>query len=408
MSEHAEPMVVDVDTGIDDALALLYACAHEEAQILGVSTVVGNVPLSAATRNTRAVLALAGRADIPVWPGAATALSVAVRDASEVHGKSGLGHAVLPEPDEPAHSLHALDSIVAAAHAHAGRLILVATGPLTNIALAVMREPELPRLVKRFVIMGGAYSEPGNVTPSAEFNIWHDPEAARVVFRAFGGVGGAPVTAIGLDVTRKTIIDEADVAAIGARCAGKRAWAGADAFPRGFVALLFRADGEILRSAHFHHARSAGARRRVRSDARRNAPRRRRRRDLGAAHDRRDDRRLARPVGPSRQHRSRRQGRRRALSRPVFRGDGPPRRWAGEGIGRGRIKFGDDDFACETWPYGQENSQARLARRGEVSRVRAAICNSCGKSGLTIRKNSAPKTANQADALIGVRPPSVA
>jgi purine nucleosidase len=221
MSEHIDPMVVDVDTGIDDALALLYVCAHEEARILGVSTVVGNVPLSAATRNTRAVLALAGRADIPVWPGAATALSVSVRDASEVHGKTGLGHAVLPEPDEPAQSLHALDAIVSAAHAHAGRLILVATGPLTNIALAVMREPELPRLVKRFVIMGGAYSEPGNVTPCAEFNIWHDPEAARIVFRAFGGVGGAPVTAIGLDVTRKTIIDESDVAAIAARCDGK-------------------------------------------------------------------------------------------------------------------------------------------------------------------------------------------
>ena len=88
-----------------------------------------------------------------------------------------------------------VDAIVAAAHAHAGRLILVATGPLTNVALAVMREPELPRLVKRFVIMGGAYSEPGNVTPSAEFNIWHDPEAARIVFRAFGGVGGASVIA---------------------------------------------------------------------------------------------------------------------------------------------------------------------------------------------------------------------
>ena len=91
-------------------------------------------------------------------------------------------------------SVHAVDAIVAAARAHAGRLILVATGPLTNIALAVMREPELPRLVKRFVIMGGAFAEPGNVTPSAEFNIWHDPDAARIVFRAFGGVGGAPVS----------------------------------------------------------------------------------------------------------------------------------------------------------------------------------------------------------------------
>ena len=220
MSELAEPLVLDVDTGIDDAFALLYACAHDGAQILGVSTVVGNVSLAAATRNTRAVLALAGRADIPVWPGAATAISNAVRDASEIHGQTGLGHAVLPEPEELSDALHAADSIIGAARSHSGRLILCATGPLTNIALAVMREPELPRLVKRFVIMGGAYSESGNVTPAAEFNIWHDPEAARIVFRAFGGPGAAPVIAIGLDVTRKTIIDESDVAAIASRIAG--------------------------------------------------------------------------------------------------------------------------------------------------------------------------------------------
>jgi purine nucleosidase len=223
MSEHSEPLVIDVDTGIDDAFALLYACAHDQAQMVGVSTVVGNVSLAAATRNTRAVLALAGRADIPVWPGAATALSIAVRDASEIHGETGLGHAVLPEPDEAVRALesHAADSIIGAARSHAGRLVLCATGPLTNIALAVMREPELPRLVKQFVIMGGAYADSGNVTPSAEFNIWHDPEAARIVFRAFGGVGAAPVIAIGLDVTRKTIIDERDIAAIGSRIAGK-------------------------------------------------------------------------------------------------------------------------------------------------------------------------------------------
>ena len=217
----AEPFAIDVDTGIDDALALLYACASDRIQILGASTVVGNVSLASATRNTRAVLRLAGRGDIPVWPGAPAALSIAVRDASEVHGKTGLGHAILPEPDDEAGALHAVDSIIAAGRAHAGRLVLCATGPLTNIALAVMREPELPRLVKRFVIMGGAYAEPGNVTPSAEFNIWHDPEAARIVFRAFGGVGAAPVIAIGLDVTRKTVIDESDVAKIASRIAGK-------------------------------------------------------------------------------------------------------------------------------------------------------------------------------------------
>jgi purine nucleosidase len=221
MSEPAEPLVLDVDTGIDDALALLYACAAPAAEIVGVSTVVGNVGLHAATRNTRAVLALAGRGDIPVWPGAASPLSPASADARHVHGESGLGHAVLPEPPEPVSRTHAVDAIIAAARAHAGRLILVALGPLTNIALAVMREPELPGLVKRFVIMGGAYGEAGNVTPSAEFNIWHDPEAARIVFRAFGGVGGAPVVAVGLDVTRKTTFDANDVAAFGARAAGK-------------------------------------------------------------------------------------------------------------------------------------------------------------------------------------------
>jgi purine nucleosidase len=221
LSQHAEPLLIDVDTGIDDALALLYACALGEAQILGVSTVVGNVSLAAATRNTLAVLALAGRADIPVWQGAPAPLSTAATDASVVHGESGLGYALLPEPIAPAHNVHAVDAIVAAAHSHSGRLVLVATGPLTNIALAVMREPELPRLVKRFVIMGGAFSEPGNVTPTAEFNIWHDPEAARIVFRAFGGVGGAPLVAVGLDVTRKTIIDENDLAALAPRLEGK-------------------------------------------------------------------------------------------------------------------------------------------------------------------------------------------
>ena len=221
MTEHSQPLILDVDTGIDDAFALLYACANRQAHILGVSTVVGNVSLATATRNTRAVLALAGRANIPVWPGAGTVISIASRDASEIHGATGLGHAVLPDPEEPPDPLHAADMIIAAARAHSGRLILCAVGPLTNIALAVMREPDLPRLVKRFVIMGGAYSDSGNVTPAAEFNIWHDPEAARIVFRAFGGVGGTPVIAIGLDVTRKTIIDESDIKAIEARIARK-------------------------------------------------------------------------------------------------------------------------------------------------------------------------------------------
>ena len=217
MSHEPDCLFVDVDTGIDDALALLYACAETHARLVGVSTVVGNVSLAYATRNTRAVLALAGRGDIPVSPGAAAPLAPEPSDARAVHGATGLGYASLSEPGEPAAAAHAVDAIIAAARAHAGRLILVATGPLTNVALTVLREPELPRLVRRFVIMGGAYSDRGNVTPSAEFNIWHDPEAARVVFRAFGGPGGAPVIAIGLDVTRKTTIDGADLEALSAR-----------------------------------------------------------------------------------------------------------------------------------------------------------------------------------------------
>ncbi len=214
------PLVIDVDTGIDDAFGLLYACDSPHARILGVSTVAGNVDLERATRNTRAVLALAGRADIPVWPGCASPILHAPADASIVHGASGLGWAVLPDPPTDEAASNAIDAIVAQAYAAKGELVLVATGPLTNIALALMREPALPRLVARLVLMGGAFREAGNVTPAAEFNIWHDPEAARMVFRAFGAEGAAPLIAVGLDVTRKALLVPDDLAALAERCAG--------------------------------------------------------------------------------------------------------------------------------------------------------------------------------------------
>src|SRR5271156_689449 len=214
------PMILDVDTGIDDAFGLLYALAQPSVRLIGVASVAGNVDLAKATRNTRAVLALAGRADIPVWPGCAAPLLRAPEDASVIHGATGLGYAVLPEPPQDPALTHAIDAILAAAREHAGELVLVATGPLTNIAAALLRDPELPRRLKRFVLMGGAFREPGNVTPAAEFNIWHDPEAARIVFRAFGGGGAAPLVAVGLDVTRKTLLVEADLAALARRCDG--------------------------------------------------------------------------------------------------------------------------------------------------------------------------------------------
>jgi purine nucleosidase len=204
------PLILDVDTGIDDAFALLYALGRPDAQLLGVSTVVGNVSLAVATRNTRAVLALCRRPDIPVWPGAASPLLGTASDASDIHGESGLGYAILPEPP-PAPAAHAVDAILAASHEHAGQLVLVATGPLTNIALAVARDPELPRRLARFVAMGGAFRESGNVTAAAEFNIWHDPEAAEIVCRAFSQDEAAPAILVGLDVTRRCVLTEPDL-----------------------------------------------------------------------------------------------------------------------------------------------------------------------------------------------------
>jgi purine nucleosidase len=220
MTVQPTPLIIDVDTGIDDAYGLLYACARPDARLVGVSTVVGNVDLECATRNTRAVLALAGRGDVPVWPGCAAPILRAPADAAEVHGVSGLGHATLPEPPRDEKAANAIDEILAQAHALEGELVLVATGPLTNIAAAVIREPALPRLVKRLVLMGGAFSQAGNVTPAAEFNIWHDPEAARIVFRAFGTDGVAPLVAVGVDVTHKTQLVPADLIALADRCAG--------------------------------------------------------------------------------------------------------------------------------------------------------------------------------------------
>ena len=210
----------------------------------------------------------------------------------------------MPDPDESAAEigLHAADSIIAAARAHSGRLILCATGPLTNIALAVMREPELPRLVKRFVIMGGAYSDTGNVTPAAEFNIWHDPEAARIVFRAFGGVGGAPVIAVGLDVTRKTIIDESDIKAIESRIAHRPRGPKLTRFLEDASRFYFERMEKLLGKRIFTmhdplavavaldptlvETRSAAV------DVE----------TTGRLDDRRHDRRLARPMGPARQY----------------------------------------------------------------------------------------------------------
>lgn len=196
------PLLLDVDTGIDDSLALIYACASPEAEIVAVTCVAGNVDARQVAENTRAVLALAGRDDIPVALGRETPLVRPLVTTPETHGPRGIGHATLPPARQPLDDRHAADLIVAEARRRPGEVTLVTLGPLTNLAVAVLREPELPRLLRRLVLMGGAYRSPGNTAPTTEWNISVDPDAAKVVFTAFEGAPQRPL-AMGLDVTER-------------------------------------------------------------------------------------------------------------------------------------------------------------------------------------------------------------
>jgi purine nucleosidase len=188
-------IILDCDPGIDDALAIAFACGHPGLELLGLTTVGGNVDLAKTTANALAVRDFAGCPGVPVVAGSPAPLLRSVLDARHVHGESGLGAASLPAARSGARDGHAVDYLVRTIGAAAGEITLVATGPLTNIALAVRREPRLVTQVRDFVIMGGSAGR-GNVTPAAEFNIAADPEAAAIVFGA-----GWTVTMVGLDVT---------------------------------------------------------------------------------------------------------------------------------------------------------------------------------------------------------------
>jgi purine nucleosidase len=188
-------ILLDCDPGLDDALALLLAHGDPNIDLVGVTTVGGNVGLPRTTRNARALREYLGFETVPVAAGAARPLSGETRDASHVHGESGLGAAVLPEPTLAVDPRHAVDFLVETIRATPGTIHLVATGPLTNIALALQKEPAIARWVASFTIMGGSFTR-GNATPAAEFNIYADPEAARVVFDA-----DWQVVMVGLDLT---------------------------------------------------------------------------------------------------------------------------------------------------------------------------------------------------------------
>jgi purine nucleosidase len=273
MSEPAGrvPILVDCDTGIDDSLALLYAAASPECELVAVTCTAGNVDARQVARNTRAVLELAGRSDVEVALGRETPLARPLVTTPETHGPLGIGYAELPPPSAPLSPRYGPDVIVEEARRRPGELTLVTLAPLTNVALAVLREPALPGLLRRVVIMGGSYRSPGNTAPTTEWNVSVDPESARIVFEAFGpgasegstaegstarrpGALAALPTALGLDVTERAKMLPEHLAALAARagCApdGRR--------PDGTVNPIVRYLADALRFYMEFHSRYDG------------------------------------------------------------------------------------------------------------------------------------------------------
>jgi inosine-uridine nucleoside N-ribohydrolase len=207
------PIILDCDPGHDDVMAILLAA--RTLDVRGITVTHGNAPLAATIRNTRQVVELAGLAGIPIAAGMARPLLREAHYAPEIHGKSGLDGPELPQPTVPLHDQHAVDFIIEQSHRVPG-LHLVPTGPLTNIAAALRKDPTLPERVTRICLMGGSTTT-GNTTPAAEFNIHCDAEAAHIVFTS-----GIPITMVGLNVTRQvpaTLERRAQVRAIGSRTA---------------------------------------------------------------------------------------------------------------------------------------------------------------------------------------------
>jgi purine nucleosidase len=215
-------LILDVDTGIDDSLALLYAAGSPDAELVAVTCVSGNIDAERVAINSRAILELARRTDVEVALGREVPLIRPLETTPETHGPQGLGHAELPPPSQPLSERHAVDLILEEANRRPGEITLVTLGPLTNLALAVMRDPALPRRLKAYVLMGGAYGVSGNTTPTTEWNIHCDPEAAAIVFRAWSAAIALDPTiprpmALGLDITEQARVLPDDVVRLARR-----------------------------------------------------------------------------------------------------------------------------------------------------------------------------------------------
>jgi purine nucleosidase len=195
-------IIIDTDPGQDDAVAILLALASpEDLTVLGITAVAGNVPLHLTERNTRIVCELADKPDTLVFAGCDAPIKRKLVTAEHVHGKTGLDGPQLPSPNMALQDQHGVDFIIETLRAEpSGTVTLCPLGPLTNIATALMRAPDIAPRIQEIVLMGGAYFQVGNITPAAEFNIYVDPEAADIVFKS-----GAPITAMPLDVTHKAL-----------------------------------------------------------------------------------------------------------------------------------------------------------------------------------------------------------
>jgi purine nucleosidase len=202
------PFLIDTDTASDDAVALIMALRAPDVRVVAITTVAGNVPVQQSTRNALYTVALCG-AKVPVFAGADKPLLRPYQDATWFHGRDGLGDHNYPAPHQSAESMHAVDAIIAAVEDNPG-IVIVTLAPLTNVALALAKKPEIAAHVGRCVIMGGAPCCEGNVTPAAEYNIWVDPEAARMVMRS-----GLPIELVGWQLCRGyAILDDRDIARI--------------------------------------------------------------------------------------------------------------------------------------------------------------------------------------------------
>ena len=207
-----QKIIIDTDPGQDDAVAILLALASPELDLLGITVVAGNVPLAWTQKNARRVCELAGRPDVRVYAGASRPMLRPLVTAEHVHGNTGLNGPELPEPTMPLQAQHAVDFLIEEIQRQpAGSVTLCTLGALTNIALALQRAPEIAARIQQIVLMGGGFSEGGNITPAAEFNIYVDPHAAHLVFSS-----GIPLVVMPLDVTHQVLTTRKRLDAIAA------------------------------------------------------------------------------------------------------------------------------------------------------------------------------------------------